>query len=260
MQAYKFQIPARSKQLRGQLFGNLYSNYDTITIERPEEIQLDRYLAFSHPFDDWVFDTISRDKRINFFHLDNGYIGNHKHKTPEYYRVSYNSLQNTKVRKPVGDSRIPNLEIDNRVWQDWNDTGEYNLLVMPNNSNIFKYLGQDYDTWRRDTVRHYDSLPEKLIIREKEGKRRQRFESILPLMTNAKKVITYHSMAVVEALCLGKRIEVLGQSAVQHWQGQFGFDRNEMLEHIAHSQFKRDEFASGLAWDITFKYQVENNV
>jgi predicted nuclease with RNAse H fold len=109
-------------------------------------------------------------------------------------------------------------------------------------------------------VRHYDSLPEKLIIREKEGKRRQRFESILPLMTNAKKVITYHSMAVVEALCLGKRIEVLGQSAVQHWQGQFGFDRNEMLEHIAHSQFKRDEFASGLAWDITFKYQVENNV
>jgi hypothetical protein len=33
-----------------------------------------------------------------------------------------------------------------------------------------------------------------------------------------------------------------------------------MLEHIAHSQFKRDEFASGLAWDITFKYQVENNV
>ena len=58
MQAYKFQIPSRSKQLRGQLFGNLYSNYDTITIERPEEIQLDRYLAFSHPFDDWVFDTI----------------------------------------------------------------------------------------------------------------------------------------------------------------------------------------------------------
>jgi hypothetical protein len=30
-----------------------------------------------------------------------------------------------------------------------------------------------------------------------------------------------------------------------------------MLEHIAHSQFRREDFANGLAWDITFKYQVE---
>jgi hypothetical protein len=30
-----------------------------------------------------------------------------------------------------------------------------------------------------------------------------------------------------------------------------------MLEHIAYSQFKRDEFANGDAWSITFKYQVE---
>ena len=138
MPAYKFQIPARSKALRGQLFGNLYSNYDTITIERPEEIELDRYLAFSHPFDDWIFETISRDRRINFFHLDNGYIGNHKHKTPEYYRISYNSLQNTKVR-PVSKSRIQHLEMDDKLWEDWNQEGEYNLLVKPNNRNIFKY-------------------------------------------------------------------------------------------------------------------------
>ena len=260
MPQYKFQIPKNSKELRGQLFSDLYKNYDTITIERPEDIELDRYLAFSHPFDDWIFDTISRDRRINFFHLDNGYIGNHNHKTPEYYRVSYNSLQNTKVQKPVGKSRIQNLEIDDNLWKDWNEEGEYNLLVMPNNSNIFKYLGEDYSTWRTNTVRHYDSLSEKLIIREKEGKRRQRFQEILPMMLNAKKVITYHSMAVVEALCLGKPIEVLGQSAVQHWQGQFGFDRDPMLEHIAHSQFSRKEYEDGTAWEITFKYQVEQNV
>jgi hypothetical protein len=64
-------------------------------------------------------------------------------------------------------------------------------------------------------------------------------------------------MAVVEALCLGKPIEVLGQSAVQNWQNQYGFDRNPMLEHIAHSQFSRDEYASGEAWKITNEYQVE---
>ena len=44
-------------------------------------------------------------------------------------------------------------------------------------------------------------------------------------------------MAAVESLCLGKPIEILGQSVVQHWQNQFGFKREEMLEHIAWSQF-----------------------
>ena len=255
MHQYKFQIPKRSKELRGQLFSYLYKHCDVKTIESPEEIETDRYLAFSHPFEDWVFDTITRDKRINFFHLDNGYLGNYKHKTPEYYRISYNSLQNTKVH-PVKNSRIDKLEIDDDLWREWNNEGKYNLLVMPNNSNIFKYLGEDYNTWRRNTICWYDGLPEKLIIREKEGKRRQRFQEILPMMLRAKKVITYHSMAVVEALCLGKPIEVLGQSAVQHWQKNYGFDRTPMLEHIAHSQFKRDEFANGDAWTTTFEYQV----
>ena len=256
MHHFKFQIPVHSKELRGQLFSYLYDNCDVKTISHPNEIEQDRYLAFSHPFDDWVFDAIIKDPSLKFFHLDNGYIGNHLHKTPEYYRISYNCLQNTQVR-PIKNSRIDRLALDSNLWNEWNSNGDYNLLVMPNKSNIFKYLGEDYDTWRRDTIKHYESLPTKLIIREKEGKRRQRFKEILPMMLNAKKVITYHSMAVVEALCLGKPIEVLGQSAVQNWQNQYGFDRNPMLEHIAHSQFSRDEYASGEAWKITNEYQVE---
>ena len=76
-------------------------------------------------------------------------------------------------------------------------------------------------------------------------------------MKHAKKVITYHSMAAVEALCLGKPIEILGQSAVEHWQNQHGFDRKFMLEHIAWSQFSRAEYQDGTAWKCTFKYQVE---
>lgn len=256
MQQYKFQIPKNSKELRGQIFHYLYRYCDVKTLEGPEDIEPDRFLAFSHPFDDWVFDAITKNKNINFFHIDNGYIGNHRHKTPQYYRISYNALQNTKV-KPIPYSRREFLEIDDYLWQDWNTTGEYNLLVMPTQSNIFKYLGKDYNNWREDTIKYYKSLPTKLIIREKEGKRKQRFDTIIPLMRNAKKVITHHSMAAVEALCLGKPIEILGESAVQHWQGQTNFDRTEMLEHIAWSQFSRNNFTDGLAWKHTFRYQVE---
>ena len=62
-------------------------------------------------------------------------------------------------------------------------------------------------------------------------------------------------MAAVEALCLGKPIEVLGESAVQLWQNKTNFDRQEMLEHVAHSQFSRDVFADGTAWHVTMDYQ-----
>ena len=95
MQHYKFQVPENCKLLRGQLFRYLYTFCDVKTITKPEEIEKDRFLAFSHPFDDWVFDVITKDKSINFFHIDNGYIGNHRYKRPQYYRITYNSLQNT---------------------------------------------------------------------------------------------------------------------------------------------------------------------
>lgn len=257
MRHYKFQVPENSRKLRGQLFTHLYRLCDVKTISGPEEIEKDRYLAFSHPFDDWVFDAIIKDKKINFFHIDNGYIGNHRHKTPWHYRISYNSLQNTTVKK-VSHSRINLLEIDDKLWSDdWNLDGDYNLIVLPNQSNIFKYLGEDYDSWKQKTLDYYNSLDVPLVVREKgKKKRRKRYEEILPMMSNSKKVITYHSMAAVEALCLGKPIEILGQSAVQHWQNKTNFNRKEMLEHIAWSQFNRDEYTNGIAWDLTFEYQV----
>ena len=43
---------------RRQLFTFLYTNCDVKTISSPKEIEQDRYLVFSHPFDDWVFDCI----------------------------------------------------------------------------------------------------------------------------------------------------------------------------------------------------------
>lgn len=255
----KFQIPKRCIELRGQLFGFLVRMCDTKIIEKPEDIEEDRFLCFSHPFENWVFEHLIKNRKQKFFHLDNGYIGNHRHKTPWYYRVSYNSLQNTKVRKPP-HSRREFIEIDEHLWKPWakKNSGEYNLLVLPQESNIFRYLGENYHQWRENTIKKYEAEDVPLVIREKIGKRAQRFVEIPKLIKKAKKVIVYHSMTAVEAICMGKPIEVLGQSAVQHWQGQHGFDREEMLEHIAWSQFDRSNFESGFAWDHTFRYQVNN--
>jgi len=251
----KLQIPAESIRIREQLFSYLLENYDCKVISNTQDIELERTLVFSAPFDNYLQQAIKQHK-INFFYIDNGYIGNHNYKKPWYYRISYNQLQNTRIGK-FGTSRIHTLELDGR-YEDWNNDGNYNLLVMPLPNKLFTWFDKDYDTWREQTLQHYHNQDTYCVVRDKPGgraSRQQRFRDILPLIREARKVITHHSMAAVEALCLGKPIEVLGESAVQHWQNQTNFDRQEMLEHIAHSQFNRDEFADGTAWRVTMQYQ-----
>jgi hypothetical protein len=251
----KIQIPSESLRIREQLFPYLIKNYDCKIIQSKSDIETDRTLVTGAPFDIYLQQAI-RKLKLNFFYVDNGYIGNHNYKKPWYYRISYNQLQNTRIGK-FGKSRIHTLELDGR-YEDWNNDGDYNLLVMPLANKLFTWFNKDYDTWRQETLEHYQSLDTYCVVRDKPGgraSRQQRFRDILPLIRGARKVITHHSMAAVEALCLGKPIEILGESAVQHWQNQTNFDRQEMLEHIAHSQFNRDEFADGTAWRVTMQYQ-----
>ena len=251
----KIQIPSESLRIREQLFPYLLKNYDCKIIQSKSDIETDRILITGAPFDTYLQQAI-RKLKLNFFYIDNGYIGNHNYKKPWYYRISYNQLQNTRIGK-FGKSRIHTLELNGR-YEDWNTNGDYNLLVMPLPNKLFSWFNKNYDKWRRETLEHYQSQDTYCVVRDKPGgraSRQQRFRDILPLIRGARKVITHHSMAAVEALCLGKPIEILGESAVQHWQNRTNFDRNEMLEHIAHSQFSRDEFIDGTAWSVTMQYQ-----
>ena len=251
----KIQIPSESLRIREQLFPYLLKNYDCKIIQSKSDIETDRILITGAPFDTYLQQAI-RKLKLNFFYIDNGYIGNHNYKKPWYYRISYNQLQNTRIGK-FGKSRIHTLELNGR-YEDWNTNGDYNLLVMPLPNKLFSWFNKNYDKWRRETLEHYQSQDTYCVVRDKPGgraSRQQRFRDILPLIRGARKVITHHSMAAVEALCLGKPIEILGESAVQQWQNRTNFERNEMLEHIAHSQFSRDEFIDGTAWKVTMQYQ-----
>ena len=253
----KIQIPTESLRIREHLFPYLIKNYDCKIVSNTNDIEEDRVLVLSAPFEMYLQESIHKHN-LDFFYIDNGYIGNHNYKKPWYYRISRNSLQNTRLGQ-FGKSRIHTLELDDR-YKDWNTDGDYNLLVMPLPNKLFSWFGKDYETWRRETLEHYQNLDIYCLVRDKpvgRASRQQRYKDILPLITKSKKVITHHSMAAVEALCLGKPIEILGESAVQLWQNKTNFDRQEMLEHIAHSQFSRDEFANGTAWKITMDYQNE---
>ena len=251
----QFQIPAETLLRRGQYFPYLLKNFDCIIVNNESEIDPNRTVVWGAPFDQYIHDAIKK-LHLDYFYMDNGYIGNWNYKKPWYVRICYNNLQNAKLGTP-GKSRIHTLELDR--FEDWNADGEYNLFMTPIDNKFFSWFGKDYDTWRKNTIWHYRDTGVPLVIRDKPGgraSRSMRFDELPDIMRKAKKVITHHSIGAVEAMCLGKPVEILGVSAVEHWQNQFGFDRTPMLEHIAHCQFSRDELEDGTAWKTTFEYQL----
>jgi len=253
----KLQIPAETQRRRGQYFPYLLNNFDCIIINDETEVDPDRTVVWGTPFDNYVHQAIKKYK-LNYFYMDNGYIGNWNYKKPWYVRICYNNLQNAKLGTP-GKSRIHTLELDG-WYEDWNSDGEYNLFMTPLDNKFFSWFNRDYTLWRAETIARLESTGIPLVVRDKPGgraSRSHRFTELPDLIRKAKKVITHHSIGAVEAMLLGKPVEILGVSAVQHWQNKFGFDRTPMLEHIAHCQFSRDELEDGTAWKVTFDYQLQ---
>lgn len=253
----KFQITERCLNSRGQLFNFLQKNFDVKIISHADEVSLDRIFLICHPIDIWILDVVKK-YNLNFFTFDNGYIGNHRYKKCNYYRISYNSFQNTTV-KSVDYSRIDTLEIDNTIWREWNTSGDYELVVLPKKQHynkLFYFMDIDFPKWLDDSITFYKNRPDTIVRLKPLQKRKFRYNDIFDLISNSSKVITFHSMAAVEAICLGKPVQILGESVVSEWSNKDNVNRDEVLEHISWSQFSREEFDNGVAWDCTFKYQI----
>ena len=205
----KFQIPAETHRRREQYFPFLLKNFDCIIINDETEIDPDRIVVWGTPFDQFVHDAIKK-LNLDYFYMDNGYIGNWNYKKPWYVRICYNNLQNAKLGKP-GQSRIHTLELDG-WYEDWSEQGEYNLLMTPLDNKFFSWFGYDYHSWRTSTIERLEATGVPLVIRDKPGgraSRSHRFDELPNIMRKARKVITHHSIGAVEALLLGKPVEIL---------------------------------------------------
>lgn len=248
MQHYKFQILKSTDESRGYLLDFIKNNYDYKIVTK-DTIDNERILIFSHPIVDG-FVVLKENPNLNYLYIDNGYIGNHLEKRPKYYRISYNSLQNPNI-KPVPFSRINTLQFHTRTW---NSHGKYNLLVCPGKTSpVWDFTNTNYDEWKSSMLEKFDNVK----IREKQGPRFPRFKTLWEDMADAKTVIVYHSMTAVEAMMLGKQFHVSGHSAIELYSDKYNYNRQPVMEHVAWSQFSRDEFVNGTAWQLTYEYQIK---
>jgi hypothetical protein len=202
---------------------------------------------------------ICKKYNLKFYNFDGGYFGNGKKKT--IFRLSVNNFQNVDeiVQRP--NDRWENLKIKVESYKQGN-----NIVIVPPDRKIVHTLTLgSVDLWVEnviDQIKKYSDRPIKVRYRPEPRADRivsNTFKDFIKDDTFC--VVGYSSNALVEAAMCDIPIISLGHSAtkslynetisnIEKLQPADSDKKQAWLNHLAYSQFTRDELSSGLAWEI----------
>ena len=196
---------------------------------------------------------------LKFYNLDSGYFGNKKRKT--IFRLSVNNFQNVNPIIERPSDRWENLNIAPHSFNQGSA-----IVVVPPDRKIVnaRGLGSE-DQWIDETVIKIKSFTDRAIkIRKRPEPRADRivsntFKDFIKDDTFC--VVGYSSNALVEAAMHDIPVISLGHSAtkslytyqledIEKIKPAYPSDKQAWLNHLAYSQFTRDELISGLAWEL----------
>ena len=202
---------------------------------------------------------ICKKYNLKFYNLDSGYFGNKKRKT--IFRLSVNNFQNVDpiIERPA--DRWEQFNIDQSSFKHGST-----IVIVPPDRKIVHTLGLgSEDKWIDETVAKIKSFTDREIkIRKRPEPRADR------LVSNTFKdfikddtfcVVGYSSNALVEAAMHDIPVIALGHSAtkslysyqlqdIEKIKPVYPSDKQAWLNHLAYSQFTREELLSGLAWEL----------
>lgn len=193
--------------------------------------------------------------RGRYLHYDKGYIFNTK--VPNTFRLSYNSLQESKIFE-CDNKRLQDFYIDIKPWKK---SGDYILIVAPDEFPVQYYteLQNEYEwaMWCKNEVRKYTDR--KIFVRHKE-KRKQRGNDPLNLyLQDAWAVVTHQSLACIESICEGVPVFNLAPSCCDNMALQdlsrietpyYPENRWEWIKSLSYGQFTHEEICNGTALSI----------
>ena len=200
---------------------------------------------------------ICRKHNLKFYNFDSGYFGNGKKKT--IFRLSVNNFQNVDpiIDRPA--DRWEQLDINQHSFKQGSA-----IVVVPPDRKIVNTLGLgSEDQWINDTVLKIKNFTDREIkIRKRPEPRADRvvsntFKDFIKDDTFC--VVGYSSNALVEAAMHDIPVISLGHSAtkslytyqledIEKIKPAYPNDKQAWLNHLAYSQFTREELISGLAW------------
>lgn len=202
---------------------------------------------------------ICRKYNLKFYNLDSGYFGNKKRKI--IFRLSVNNFQNV---NPIIDRPSDRWEQLNVVYDSFKQ-GSLIVVVPPDRKIVNALELCSEDKWIDETVVKIKSFTDREIkIRKRPEPRSDRivsntFKDFIKDDTFC--VVGYSSNALVEAAMHNIPVIALGHSATKslyNYQLQdiekikpaYLSDKQAWVNHLAYSQFTKEELLSGLAWEL----------
>lgn len=203
----------------------------------------------------------------DYIFIENGYFGNYKNQENEkskkiWHRVCVNELQQEEILK-VRSDRWQELEkIDEKLkWTGWKKNGGKILLVAPSIKPCL-YYNQNVDIWKQQTINEIKKYTDREIVVREKGSRTDRTQNqtiYQALDDDIFCIVTYQSIAAVEALAYGIPVFALAPSAAKKLslndlsKIETPYYPSEDLVHLwcwslAYGQFTRHEMLNGYAW------------
>jgi len=233
------------------------------TFNSVDEVPKDHVLLAIHfapwwsPLKEWIA------QGNKWIEIDYGYWG-HNLPRRNTRRVTYCDSHNTKL-KTAPYSRINTLD---PAIGDWRQTrGNFILVIEPQQEIIFERTGVTLSNWKLNIEKQIKTFWDGDIVYRKKrgGKDPRRWPEYLEQLNNCYGVIGERTMACVEAAMLGYQAYTVDHTVVSLLMGNNITDimkiktpdRTQWLNHIAWSQFTREDFENN--YDvavITEQYQI----
>jgi hypothetical protein len=202
---------------------------------------------------------ICKKYNLKFYNFDGAYFGNGKKKT--IFRLSVDNFQNVNPIIDRPSDRWEKLGLEQYSFKQGSA-----IVIVPPDRKIIHTLGLGLeDQWIDDTILKIKNFTDRPIkIRKRPEPRADRI--VLNTFKNFIKddtfcVVGYSSNALVEAAMHDIPVIPLGHSAtkslytyqledIERIKPAYSSDKQAWLNHLAYSQFTRDELLSGFAWEI----------
>ena len=202
---------------------------------------------------------ICKKYNLKFYNFDGAYFGNGKKKT--IFRLSVDNFQNVNPIIDRPSDRWEKLGLDQYSFKQGSA-----IVIVPPDRKIIHTLGLGLeDQWIEETVFKIKNFTDREIkIRKRPEPRADRivsntFKDFIKDDTFC--VVGYSSNALVEAAMHDIPVIALGHSAtkslykyqledIEKIKPAYPSDKQAWLNHLAYSQFTRDELLSGFAWEI----------
>ena len=216
------------------------------------------------------------ENKIDYYYIDTGYFGNAKHKV--YHRMHKNNMQALHLQKVPHPNDfeqdeknrfydlVPEGKSEGSYWLAENNRFQKGpIMFAPPSQKVMNFYGYDVEKYIEKIHSELRKFTDdKIIIRKKPGRRERVMGNSLTrqlLKNECRALVTYNSIAAVEALLVGVPVISLGPNSVSviahsslatiygrrlklpSWKARVG-----LFIYLANCQFTESEMTSGFAW------------